>query len=142
MKCFFNEHRPLYCFSKRNQTAPVSVQSCNLAMQDHLLPLITDPRFPEDTLFLVFEEDWRLYRAESQAKKDVVCEYLERMYLDPQGVAVGVQQEHAAVGGQGRWSLQNVYTVLDQDASSGPRKPSGAASSSSGGEPVAPPPFP
>ena len=110
-------------------------------MQDHLLPLMTDPRFPEDTLFLVFEEDWRLYRAESQAKKDVVCEYLERIYLDPQGVAVGVQQEHAAAGGHGRWSLQNVFTVLDQDASSGPRKPSGAASSSSGGEPVAPPPF-
>ena len=33
-------------------------------LEDHIVPLISDPRFAPDTLFLVAEEDWRLWKAD------------------------------------------------------------------------------
>ena len=38
-------------------------------MRDHILAYIADRRHSEDSLFLVFEEDWRL----SKADCDVFC---------------------------------------------------------------------
>ena len=32
--------------------------------EDHILPFMSDLRFAPDTLFLVAEEDWRLWRAD------------------------------------------------------------------------------
>ena len=33
--------------------------------EDHILPYCADERHPPDTLFIVAEEDWRIYEAEA-----------------------------------------------------------------------------
>ena len=38
--------------------------SLNLIFQDHLLPYCADPRHAPDTLFLIFEDDWRMYESD------------------------------------------------------------------------------
>ena len=38
--------------------------SYDILPEDHIIPLISDPRFAPDTLFLVAEEDWRLWKAD------------------------------------------------------------------------------
>ena len=46
-------------------------------VEDVGLPFMTDPRWEGDTLFMVFEEDWRLFRAggepEFKKKEDLEC---------------------------------------------------------------------
>ena len=43
---------------------------CPFAFQDVILPYCADRRHAPDTLFIVAEEDWRLYRAEAEITAD------------------------------------------------------------------------
>ena len=44
--------------------------------EDHILPLMADLRFAPDTLFIVAEEDWRLWKADCQGGKKFTTDAL------------------------------------------------------------------
>ena len=46
---------------------------CVVLPEDHALPLMADDRHAPDTLFLVAEEDWRLYRQDCKGAGELTA---------------------------------------------------------------------
>jgi hypothetical protein len=60
-------------FGRNAKTSPeTAARKCvHFGWRDVLLPLMIDAEFPDDTLFLVFEEDWRLNAQTSEAEAQI-----------------------------------------------------------------------
>ena len=103
--------------------------------QDVLLPYMSDPRHASDTLFLVMEEDWRLYVADTASQVERLDESMEAAGVPPD---VWPRKEPSTARASTSRSLQPVY-VDHVERVWREKNPPYAGASASSGEPIAPP---
>ena len=79
--------------------------------QDHILPYCADARHTDDTLFLVCEEDWRIYENDGTLDENVIareCRAFDFDYDDvPDATAPTVNMPDLYYARLNRWPLQH-----------------------------------